>query len=279
MTGLYTRHRPATRRQSRAEEATEPGRAGIACYPPWVTRPRTSAPRPDRPGRHRSFWIPGRLLPLVAAVALLAAACGAPSGTAAPIGSGATGAAGSAAGASDTTSASVNELATPVIEPSATPAPTEVPSASSGVTASPAVAPASGCSGTDENRTFFSSVAASTNWVVYCPVLPAGWFVEQGQYRLAGGGRLAMTYRGPGGGRFTLDEGVWCTDGSGCVPAGSDIASTAFGDRTGTLIATGSGSFAIVVDAGATVSWSLAGEGLDESTVRTFGAALIAVGG
>ena len=208
------------------------------------------------------------------AIALVAVACGTPR-----IGGFTrSGAAGSAAGASDTPSASVNELATPAIEPSATPAPTEVPS-SSGVTASPAVAPASGCSGTDENRTFFSSVAASTDWVVYCPVLPAGWFVEQGQYRLAGGGRLAMTYRGPGGGRFALDEGVWCTDGSGCVPAGSDIASTAFGDRTGTLIATGSGSFAIVVDAGATVSWSLAGEGLDESTVRTFGAALIAVGG
>jgi len=138
--------------------------------------------------------------------------------------------------------------------------------------------PASDCSGTTENRTFFSSVAASTDWMVYCPVLPAGWFVEQGQYQLAGGGRLAMTYRGPSGARFTLDEGVWCTDGSGCMPAGSNIGSAAFGDRTGTLIATGSGSFAIIVDAGATVSWSLVGEGLDESTVRAFGAALIVVG-
>ena len=154
-----------------------------------------------------------------------------------------------------------------------------MPSASSEVTASPEIVPASGCTGTDENRTFYSSVAAAVTWTVYCPVLPSGWFVEQGQYRLAGGGRLAMTYRGPGGVRFTLDEGVWCTDGSGCAPAGSDIGSTAFSDRAGTLIATGSGSFAIVVDAGATVSWSLVGEGLDESTVRTFGAALIVVGG
>ena len=220
--------------------------------------------------------MPGRLLPLVAAVALVVAACGAPYGTAAPTGSGA---AGSTAGASDTPPASVNEVATPTVDPSVTQAPTEVPSASSEVSASPAVVPASGCSGTNDNRTFFSSVAASTDWMVYCPVLPAGWFVEQGQYRLAGGGRLAMTYRGPSGARFTLDEGVWCTDGSGCMPAGSNIGSTAFGDRTGTLIATGSGSFAIVVDAGATVSWALVGQGLDESTVRTFGAALIAVGG
>ena len=189
------------------------------------------------------------------------------------------GAAGSTAGVSETPPASVGGVATPAVGQPATETPTEVPSASSEVTASPEIVPASGCTGTDENRTFYSSVAAAVTWTVYCPVLPSGWFVEQGQYRLAGGGRLAMTYRGPGGVRFTLDEGVWCTDGSGCAPAGSDIGSTAFSDRAGTLIATGSGSFAIVVDAGATVSWSLVGEGLDESTVRTFGAALIAVGG
>ena len=242
-------------------------------------------PGADRPGRHRSFWSPGHLLhpvaaiAAVAAIALVVAACGSTYGTVAPISSGAAGsAAGSATGASDAPPASVNELATPGIEPSGRPVPTGLPSGSPGAIASPAVVPASGCSGTTENRTFFSSAAASTDWVVYCPVLPAGWFVEQGQYQLAGGGRLAMTYRGPSGARFTLDEGVWCTDGSGCMPAGSNIGSTAFGDRTGTLIATGSGSFAIVVDAGATVSWSLVGQGLDESTVRAFGAALIVVG-
>ncbi len=262
------------------------GRAGLACYPPWVTRPPTSAPEPDPSGRHRSSGIPGLLLPLLVAIALVAVACGAADGTAVPTRSGA---AGSTAGASDTPPASVGGVATPAVGQPVTETPTQVPStqapsaeapsASSEVTASPEIVPASGCTGTDENRTFYSSVAASTDWSVYCPVLPSGWFVEQGQYRLAGGGRLAMTYRGPGGVRFTLDEGVWCTDGSGCVPAGSDIGSTAFGDREGTIIATESGSFAIVVDAGATVSWRLVGEGLDESTVRTFGSALIAVGG
>ena len=37
--------------------------------------------------------------------------------------------------------------------------------------------------------------------------------------------------------------------------------------------------FAIAVDAGSKLSWQLVGEALDESTVRVFGAALIAVGG
>jgi hypothetical protein len=161
----------------------------------------------------------------------------------------------------------------------ATDAPTEAPSPSTDATGSAAIEPAIDCTGTDDNRTFYGSVAAAVDWTVYCPVLPSGWSVETGQYRLAGGGRLAITYRGPGGVRFTLREGAWCTDGSGCVPSGADMGTTAFGDREGTLIATDGGSFAIIVDAGATISWLFAGEGLDEATVRTFGAALIAVGG
>ena len=138
--------------------------------------------------------------------------------------------------------------------------------------------PASDCTGTEENRTFYGSVASAVDWTVYCPVLPSGWFVEAGQYRLAGGGRMSIAYRGPGGDRFALDEGAWCTDGSGCVPAGEDLGTTAFGDRTGTLIATQDGNYAIIVDAGSAISWALTGDGLDEATVRTFGAALIAVG-
>jgi len=125
---------------------------------------------------------------------------------------------------------------------------------------------------------FYGSVATAVDWTVYCPVLPNGWFVEAGQYRLANGGRLAISYRGPGGARFSLDEGAWCSDGTGCVPAGSGMGTTAFGDLTGTLIATSDGNFAISVDAGSPVSWLLTGDGLDEATIRTFGAALIAVG-
>ena len=99
------------------------------------------------------------------------------------------------------------------------------------------------------------------------------------QYRLAGGGRLAITYRGPGGARFTLDEGAWCPTSPAAPRPGRISALAAFGDREGTLMATDTGSFAIAVDAGSTVSWQLVGDALDESTVRMFGAALIAVGG
>ncbi len=146
----------------------------------------------------------------------------------------------------------------------------------------PATAPAGDCTGTDENRTFYGSVAAAVDWTVYCPVLPSGWFVETGQYRLAGGGRLAIAYRGPGGARFTLDEGAWCPDESGCAPVRHGrSAPTAFGDREGTLVATDDGELrhrrATPASDRSAGSWSATA--LDEAAVRTFGAALIAVGG
>ena len=159
----------------------------------------------------------------------------------------------------------------------ATPAAQASPTAAE--TAALALEPAADCTGTAKNRTFYGSVAAAVRWTVYCPVLPSGWFVDQGSYRLAGGGRLVIGYRGPGGAHITLSEGAWCRDGSGCVPTGADGGATAFGDLSGSLIATDGGAVIIVVDAGSPVSWELVADGLDETTVRMFGAALIPVGG
>lgn len=236
------------------------GDSRVACYAPSVTRPRASAPDSPR-----------LLLPLIAAVALVVAGCGSAQGTVAPSAPAVSAAPVEPASADPGSSAPTTPdpgSPTPSDAPSTPPEP--IPSSESG--------PASDCTGTDENRTFYSAVAVAVDWTVYCPVLPSGWFVEAGQYRLAAGGRLAIAYRGPGGTRFSLDEGVWCTDGSGCVPAGTELGATAFGDRTGTLIATPEGDYAIIVDAGSTVSWLLTGDGLDEATIRTFGAALIALG-
>lgn len=140
------------------------------------------------------------------------------------------------------------------------------------------VGAATDCTGTAENWTFYESVSMAVAWTVYCPVLPSGWYVEQGSYRLADGGRLVISYRGPGGAHITLSEGAWCTDGSGCVPGGTDAGTAAFGDRDGALLADGS-RYVITVDPGSTVSWQLLSDGLDEATVRAFGSALIAVGG
>lgn len=130
------------------------------------------------------------------------------------------------------------------------------------------------CSGSDENRDFFASMAAAVDWTVYCPVLPNGWFVRDGQYRLAGGGWMEIGYNGPGNAGITLREGAFCHDGGGCVPTGREVGETAFGDRIGMLVAGDDGSASIVVARGGTPSWLLVVTGLDEAGARAIAAAL-----
>ena len=157
--------------------------------------------------------------------------------------------------------------------------PTDEPTDEPSGEPSPAGGPASACSGTAENQDFYADAAAAVGWTVYCPVLPKGWFVVTGRYRLAGGGRLEISYRGPGGSRFTLREGAFCGDSDGCVPAGTELGAASFGNLSGTLISADDGSWAIVVDAGANPSWLLVAEVASEEAARDLGAALTAVEG
>jgi hypothetical protein len=165
----------------------------------------------------------------------------------------------------------------PSVEPVATPSPSSIvepsPSESAGSGA------AAACTGTDENRRFFEAAAGDLNWQVYCAVLPSGWFVDTGGYRQAGGGRLEITYRGPGGARLELHEGGFCADGSGCVPSGTEAGDASFGDQAGTLISTDDGGWAVVVDRDAAISWLAVGRGIDEDTFRAITSALAAVDG
>lgn len=137
---------------------------------------------------------------------------------------------------------------------------------------------AAACSGSAENRDFFAQFAASVDWPVYCAVLPSGWFVEAGSYRLAAGGRLEVTYRGPGGAHFTLREGTVCTDGvSACSPHDLFQGPAAFGDRQGELGSLGDG-FVLYVDAGSAPSWTAEGTGLGGDEFAAYCAALVRVG-
>jgi hypothetical protein len=126
---------------------------------------------------------------------------------------------------------------------------------------------------------FWPGIAKSVSWDVYCAVLPKGWVVSGGSYRLANGGKLLVSYKGPGGASLTLSEGSFCADGSGCVPSGSDAGDAAFGAMGGTLVATDAGGYAIVVARGDTPSWLLVTSGLDQATTVSLGAALARVSG
>jgi hypothetical protein len=182
----------------------------------------------------------------------------------------------------------------PTVEPTTAAEPTATPSAASTEAPTPDPTPAEAsaepspagtaasvdaCTGNDSNRTFFTQVAAAVDWPVYCPVLPARWSVDSGQYRLAGGGWMRIAYKGPGGARFELSEGAFCDDADGCVPGGPDAGGAAFGDLSGTLVIGADGRYAMVVDRGADQSWVAIGVGLDVEVFKDFAANLVRVEG
>lgn len=157
----------------------------------------------------------------------------------------------------------------PLETPPASGPPSEAPTPGASDAGSPAIGLAFACSGTDANRDFFEAVAVAVQWPVYCAVLPGGWFVTSGEYRLASGGRLEIAYRGPGGATFELREGAFCVTEGGCLPAGTELGDARYGDLTGTLVSADDGTWALGVDVGADISWLAAGAGMDEATFRS----------
>jgi hypothetical protein len=220
-------------------------------------------------------------LATISALVVLLAACGGsvPS-------SGATSAPGSSAQATETPgrtarpSAEPGATATPVQSeepvPTDEPTPTGEPSASGSPSADPGGADV--CSGTADNRRFFQGFANAVDWPVLCGVLPKGWFVSQGSYRLANGGKLLIGYKGPAGASIALSQGAWCSAADGCVPAGGELGTAALGSLDGTLYETTDG-FAIISAPGENPSWLMTTKGLDRATTESLGAALAEVGG
>ena len=222
-----------------------------------------------------------RVFPALILAAMLVGAC-LPGATTAPATASPTAPSATEPGGATEPPASVEPTAPPVSQappPSTavvdTPPPGS-PTASASASAGPG--PAGVCSGSAENRDFFRAAASALNWAVYCAVLPAGWFVDTGQYRQAGGGSVQIAYRGPGGARLELHEGAFCAAADGCVPPGADGGDAPFGDKTGTFVTPDSGGFAVTVARGEKISWLAVGTGMDEATFRGIVGALAVVG-
>jgi hypothetical protein len=125
------------------------------------------------------------------------------------------------------------------------------------------------CTGSPDTKDFFVAIAEAVGWPVYCGVLPPGWSVEAGQYRLADGGRMVIAYRTRTGGHLELREGRWCTAGvSACSPHDAIIGSARFGDLYGQLETLGD-DLVLYVNPGQAASWTATGSGLDEATFRS----------
>ena len=168
-------------------------------------------------------------------------------------------------------------VATEDPEPTDDPAATDDPDAS-GTPSAEAGGGAEACSGNASNRDFFEDIARAVEWPVLCGVLPKGWFVSQGSYRLANGGKLIVSYKGPGGASITLSEGAYClTAAATCRPSGAELGEAALGPLGGTLYETTDG-YAIVVSAGENPGWAMTTKGLTQETTVALGAALAQVG-
>ncbi len=219
-----------------------------------------------------------RALSLAFAAALLATVAAACGGTATPTG---------ASGSPVVTPAPTAPAGSGT--PTFTPAPTEpgqtvAPTSPAGsgepqATSSAGAGAADACSGTDDNRRFYRSLAQSVAWPVVCPVLPKGWWVNQGTSRLAGGGKILITYTGPAGASLALSEGFFCAAADGCVPSGADAGTAPLGTMSGTIVALDDGGWAIVVSRGVSPSWLLVGHGMDQAGLEAIAAALAEVAG
>lgn len=226
---------------------------------------------------------PGGATRLVAmlGIAVLVGGCGAtstapPSAGGSPAASVAPSAPGPSASESDAASAA------PSVGPdgSSSPVGSATPFASASLSPRPGTADA--CTGTPENRDFYAALAAAVAWDVYCAVLPSGWFVDSGpnsgSYRLANGGQLSITYRGPGGARIVIREGSYCAGLPDCPPSGTDAGAARFGDRDARLLDIGNGSWlVVVVPTGADVDWQAVGTGMDGAALGAYTAAFARV--
>jgi hypothetical protein len=162
----------------------------------------------------------------------------------------------------------------PTESPTAEPTSEPTPSETAGGPTPPPAGGTGACTGTADTRDFFVAFAEAVSWPVYCGALPKGWSVEKGTYRLANGGRLTISYRRRAdGARVVLDEGAVCAETNPCVPSGSDLGSTAFGDREADL-STITDGFAAAVDETENPAWLLTGTGLDRDDFTAIAAKL-----
>lgn len=112
---------------------------------------------------------------------------------------------------------------------------------------------------------------------MYCAVLPAHWNVADGDYPLASGGRLQITYKGPGGARITLREGAFCDSPAACPLAGTDSGPARFGALAAHLYVDGDGTLTVFAQDEPT-AWEAVGAGMDAATLSSFAAGLARVG-
>ncbi len=167
--------------------------------------------------------------------------------------------------------------ATPTPQSSATPAPSTSASPSSGPTAT---SPASACSGSPDHQAFFADASSKLPFDVYCAVLPAGWYLQTAAYEQPNGGKLTISYKGPGGATLAISEGAFCTTSEAdCSPHVAIRGTAAFGNKPGMLdiLSTPPDVLIVYVDPGTTHAYSIQGNNLTQAKFVAIAAAMVIV--
>jgi hypothetical protein len=180
-------------------------------------------------------------------------------------------------------------------QPSVDPSPTATPSgsaepstsaipSSAGPTPTPAKAvPASRCAIRGaSNKTFWAKASRAMSWNVYCPVLPAGWYVSaepNGIYDNTAkpSGVIWIVYTGPNGARFRVYEGSFCLTSAAACSAGTTIGPADFADMQGTLKALATGGYGLYVRPGSNVGYTITGSNITQSLFVSFAQGMVKV--
>ncbi len=192
--------------------------------------------------------------------------------------------------AASTATASSEPSAAPSASSAATTAPTPEATPEATAQASSETSPgASGsgagnsCAGSSDNQSWYTTAADGLPFDVYCPVLPATWFVDAGGGTWRGGTDqwLQITYKGPGVAKIVLQEGAFCTGGlSLCSPHDTVIGTATFGSLPGSLDALGpapSDGYAIYIDPGSRKGYTITGTGIAQDAFVAIAAAVVKV--
>jgi hypothetical protein len=184
----------------------------------------------------------------------------------------------------------------PTEVPTDTPAPTDTPtpgpSDTSAATPTPSPtleAPTPGpggdpttCTNWTADSSYFTSVAHTMTFGVYCGALPSGWILNTTNWaKPKSGGWITIAYHSKNKTQtVTVGEGDFCAqtaDPPNCWTAASDLGPANFGTLTGTLEQLSGGQFAVFVNPNTKTGYQIIGKGMTQSAFVTMAASMVQI--
>jgi hypothetical protein len=172
--------------------------------------------------------------------------------------------------------------ATPAASGSAAPSPTPAPTATPVAVQTPSAAAGdpTTCSSWSVDEAYFTAVAHSLPFGVYCAALPSGWNVSATQWaKPASGGWITISYHNRNKSQsITVGEGNFCkqvADPPNCWNSTADLGAANFGDMAGSLKKMVNGRYGVFVNANTKTGYQIVGKGMTQSAFVAMAAAMV----